>query len=467
MGNRYIAGFDSSSVPVRALGAYLFNKEFPALGLQPSLVSRPAARLMLFLNKLSPSLREKLYSAAPISEALPRRMLKEDIATRSAEYFVKQYPERFFPAVSIGASNGAMMNICALLGIPFLPQNMLIPVRRVKKDPHDVMGEFEFSKTWGTTLLKANPELALHLIIDPTHDFLMSHSIAYFRAKRIKLGKVYKQYLLKVLKPGGAILVNDCTLKWPVTSIDTNHYFQFGGHGSLTPDDFFHNNPNTAEFRKHYGNAATKWNPPKPDLNAAEAEWGLNTELLDDIRQFCTKHGFRLIRVSYEEPEDLSPLAADLYRDWYRSRQIDTGRLIVQSFVLQEPFWTVRTGSIPFWLVFPTIASFNKVQDYIQSHGPFKEIGVSLLSFGVTPPGLVAGPMWKRLFKKTSKRGFFIGVEESEFPLDFASLQRYHLDFGKQIRSRYPVFGKLSMEQFERFLTGAESQYSVSVSVEQ
>jgi hypothetical protein len=43
---------------------------------------------------------------------------------------------------------------------------------------------------------------------------------------------------------------------------------------------------------------------------------------------------------------------ADLYRQWYEERGLPTNRLLVESFILIEPWWALRTGSVAFWMVF-------------------------------------------------------------------------------------------------------------------
>lgn len=53
-------------------------------------------------------------------------------------------------------------------------------------------------------------------------------------------------------------------------------------------------------------------------------------------------------RLIFTVPEDVSPLVADLYRWWYHARGVPGLRLLVDSFILMEPWWTPRTGSVPF-----------------------------------------------------------------------------------------------------------------------
>ncbi|MBB4917237.1 hypothetical protein FHS44_004345 [Streptosporangium saharense] len=56
----------------------------------------------------------------------------------------------------------------------------------------------------------------------------------------------------------------------------------------------------------------------------------------------------------FTEPEDLSPVVADLYRDWYQRRDPPADRLLAECFLFLEPWWTLRSGSVPYWMVFNT-----------------------------------------------------------------------------------------------------------------
>ncbi|HKW91572.1 MAG TPA: hypothetical protein VJX92_06700 [Methylomirabilota bacterium] len=58
---------------------------------------------------------------------------------------------------------------------------------------------------------------------------------------------------------------------------------------------------------------------------------------------FARRHGYRVLRILFEQPEDMSPLVADLYRWWYRRLDAADTRLVVDSFILMEPYWTIRT----------------------------------------------------------------------------------------------------------------------------
>ncbi|MDP8908487.1 MAG: hypothetical protein M3N47_05060, partial [Chloroflexota bacterium] len=90
-----------------------------------------------------------------------------------------------------------------------------------------------------------------------------------------------------------------------------------------------------------------------PDGDRPEAEWGFDQALAEDVAAFARRHHFRVRRIVIEEPEDLSPLVANLYRWWYQRRGLPDSRLLVEMFLGLEPWWTLRLGAIPLWSLFP------------------------------------------------------------------------------------------------------------------
>jgi hypothetical protein len=82
----------------------------------------------------------------------------------------------------------------------------------------------------------------------------------------------------------------------------------------------------------------------------------------------------------FQQPEDLSPWVAEFYRWWNRRRDIEPTRLLVESFVVIEPFWVVRTGSVPFWMLFNVEPSARALVDYLAGTKGFEEIFLMLFS---------------------------------------------------------------------------------------
>jgi hypothetical protein len=454
-----VAKFDSATAMLRALAGFLHGRDFPMLGGRAQ--AEPlAAGLLGLVNRLPEGLRERLYGYGGWSEAAPPAKLASVQSEELAGWVVGHYPRWRYPAVLAGSSNGAVVHLGAALGIPWLPQTLLLPVRQRGIHPDEPADDLRAMIEPARALLAANPDLALHHMHDANQDRLMIQRMTYFRVKRLRLGTAYQQFLTDTLEPGGTIFLVESTLSWPTTKVGERHLFQQGALGGATVQEVHQGGQRVADYLRRYGSHRRRWNPPAPDADRPEAEWGFQPALGEDVERFASEQGYRVRRIIFRQPEDLSPLVADLYRDWYRRRGIPVGRLLVESFILLEPWLALATGSVPFWLVFNTEPSLAAIHRYLDATDPFDEIRMSLFSHGVESVGLPTIDQWRSVLHRAGKIGSFLGVDEQAFPRDFATMARYHQALAR-VRKRYPMPPPLSLEDLDAFLHRREQRYAV------
>ncbi len=132
----------------------------------------------------------------------------------------------------------------------------------------------------------------------------------------------------------------------------------------------------------------------------------------------------------------------------------------MESFILLEPLWALRTGSAPFWIKFDMEPPAASLERYLDGADPYDEIHMTLFSHGVNSVGLVPIERWRSLLGKARKGGNFVGVDEERFPRDFATFVRYHTDM-KKIPARYPRPGPLALGGLVAFLDEAGDRYPV------
>lgn len=373
----YVAGFDSATAMVHAGAAYLRGEPFPAVGNPPAL--KPLARSA---NRLPRWLREKVFIAGGALETISARRLHRLDLDQIAAWLEDEYPPGPYPAVAIGSSNGALTHLYSAMGIPWLPQTVLVPVRQ-RVHPDDPVHAMELGREPGRRMMAAFPELQLHHMHDANQDRLMVRALTYFRVKRRTLGPGYERFLRERLEPGGTILLIDCRLSWRTTRVGERQVFQHGALGGATEEEFHQGSARVEDYLRRYDSPVRRWREPEPDTESPEAEWGFAEPLADDIERFAAEHGYRVRRVSFTEPGDVSPLVADLYRWWYVRRGMPANRLVVSSFVLLEPYWTLRTGSVPFWMTFNVEPSADALDAYLRDRERFDEIYLMLFQHGV------------------------------------------------------------------------------------
>ncbi len=348
-----------------------------------------------------------------------------------SRWVVGQYPKRRYPAAMIGSTNGAATNLCAALGIPWLPQTLLTCVRHsADKDRPEQHLNWATPRLQG--LLHNNPELRVYQMHDPNQDRLKVGRVAYFRLKRTQLGNAYKQFLKERLEPGATLFILDCQSTWLGTSVSDHHFFQVGGEGTLSSEAYIRPSEQIARFLHRRGSRHHHWNPPEPNGYWLESEWGFDPALAEDIEQFAAEHGFRVRRIVFDHAQALSDLVADLYRWWYRRRQISPQHLLVQSFIYLQPWRVLQQGLVPYWTVFNDQTSLQQLNTYLDGTHPYDDIDLSLFSNGLHSIGIASLEEWHSVLSRARRQGAFLGVDESTYPRDLASFTRYAIALARQ-----------------------------------
>jgi hypothetical protein len=453
----FIADFDSTSGILRAISNFLNGDDYPTLGKPPAFVMEPFARSVNLLPKLA---REQVYAIGGALEGSQPTELDQIDAEGMAEWAISRYPKRRYQAVMIGSGNGAMAHLAAAFDTPWLPQTALFPVRHFHGSSDAPKAALEFGKHYGPAFLDANPNVQLHHMHDANQDRLMVKYMDYFRVKRLHLGRAYEHFLREHLDPNGTIVIVDCQRQWPTTRLGDRHVFQHGALGGATEEEFFHGSRRVEEYLERYDSPVRRWDSPEPNGASPEAEWGFEPALQEDILRFASQHGYRVKRLSFYEPEHLSPLVADFYRDWYRRRGLKANRLLVESFILMEPYWALRTGSVPFWMLFNMEPSAECLEHYLEERAPFDDINLMLFNHGVESVGFPPIDRWKRSLQRARRRGQFVGVREDLYPRDFGSLARYHSELTR-LAPRYPLPGPLPLKRLSEFLSTSDQRYAV------
>ena len=449
--NKQVADFDSATGMLRALACYLHGHDVPLLGGYPAAIEPALSVLLGTANRLPRRFKERAYALSGWAEAVPPDRLGDLRADRLAEWVVGHYPHRQYPAVFIGSSNGALIHLAAALGVPWLPQTLLIPVRRRGGDPDEVQEALRVHRRAGLSLLAANPDLELHHMHDANQDRLMVAGMSYFRVKWRRLPEAYRRFLSECVAPGGAVITVECGQRWPTTRIADRYVFQHGAVGGATPEEYRFGSPRIADYLERYGSARRHWEAPEPDGESPEAEWGYEDGLLDSVTDAASRSRLHVRRLRFGTPEALSPVVADLYRDWYEQRGIPPQRLLVESFLLLEPWWTLRTGSVPYWTVFNTEPSRQSLLSYLDGTEPYDEIRLVLFSHGVESVGLASVADWRHALDRARKIGVFTGVDTGAYPRDFAVFARAHRELSR-IRHLYPMPTPLGLTDVEDIL---------------
>ncbi|HZP59807.1 MAG TPA: hypothetical protein VFB27_05740 [Opitutaceae bacterium] len=414
-----IAQFDSAAAFAQSLARFLHGRDFSGLG-QP-----PALQWLVRQSDLLPR-RQRLnfFAGWAAREGISPGKIEMVNAHAVAEWLAGLYPARRYPAVMIGSSNGALVHLCAAFGIPWLPQTFLTVIKR-RHDPDDPIRALEQERETAQVFLALNPDVQLHQFFDPNQDRLTLARLAYFRSKFLRLPPAYTQFLADRLEPGGRIIIADCGLRWPTTRLGPRHRFQFGEVGGATVEEYFHGGPRVEAALQRHGRPLRRWQPPPPNGESPEAEWGFEPALGNDLADFARTRGFRLQRISFDAPERPSPLVADFHRSWHRERGLPGNRLVIESFIAHDPYRCLHAGAVPFWTVFNMQPSLNAVNRYLDEGEPFDEIYLMLFAHGVDAVGLPPIDAWHAVLRRARTRGAFLGLTPDTYPAHFSHYGRY------------------------------------------
>lgn len=457
-GSRYLTDFDSSVNSVRAVGSYLKGKGHGALSMGPS------SKMLADRLATSPPdrVRAAIFRVMGFLQGLPLDRARNVDVDMLDEWVTRQYGPGPFPVVVVGSTSGGLVHLAAALGAPFLPQTTLTSVRDLATHPDDVAAAMQALAPTTGLIASNNPRVAVYHMHDPAQDRPMLEAMAYMRIKRQRLGRPYERFLEERLAPGGTIIQVECTRDWRTHTVGERAYFQFGCLGGVPEEEYHDSGERIARYLEQEDSPVRRWEPPEMDARRPEAEWGWDPMLGDDVAQVAERFGYTVRRLVAPEPQDHSPMVADLYRWWYRHLGDEGNRLLVESYVQWDPLWVLRTRSVPFWGRFNMEPTYHELERYLTDVEPYDEVFVNLFSQGIESPGVVPVERWEQLIRQHARqKAAVIGVDPSTYPLDTGSTLRYQ----KAIRSipvRAPLPGHLALADVDRFLAESGRTYTAS-----
>lgn len=460
---RAVAGFDSASAMVRVLGAALHGREAPLLAQGPPVAAAPLDWLARQAERLPDRALQAVYRRSGWLDAVSARRLGQVRAEHLADWVISHYPRRRYPVVFVGSANGAVAHLATALGAPWLPQTLLLAVRTGGLDPDDPAADMRAMMPAGRELVAANPALALHHMHDPVQDRLMIARMSYFRVKFLRLPEAYRAFLARCLAPGGTVVLVDCARRWPVTTVADRYVFQFGAEGGATQREFLEGGPRIADFLRRNGAGRDSWFPPDPDTSAPEAEWGFAQPLADDVTAAAAGQGLAVGRLHLEHPEDASPLIAELFRHWYAEHGMPATRLVVSSFLLMDPLLTMRTGHVPYWALFGTRPSLDRLADYLSGTPPYEDIRLTVFPHGIESVGLATIGEWQGLLGRARQHGRLLAVDPDHYPRHFRALTGFHRDLSRLPRT--PTMPPLPWNTARDYLAGQGPARNVTFDV--
>ncbi len=423
----FLANLDSAATMVRAGRRALLEEGFEGSDLPPPEPRRSLIGRLHLRHRERPGIR-------------PREMT--GISTDAfRKWVVDSYPSRTQSAVFIGSTSGAISHLAAAMGVAWLPQTFLVQVQRGRSNPSDLVAEMEWGRRVAAPVLSANGDLSLVHAHDPIDVGADAGRVSSFRLKLRELGTVYRTFIHRYLETGGTIYVVDCAKRWPQVKLSDRHAFQPGGPAGLSPEELIQPSPRALELLKRLPAKAGRFRAPSPDESGPEAEWGFEPAILDEVTELAERRQYRVVRIRYDDPDDLSPMVADVISDWYRDMGFRDHHLLVSNGLQMDPWWTIRTCSVPFWTALPGGEAVDRVRAYLARSTRWRSVDL-MLGPDAADPGEGELQRWQEVVRRAGT-GSILGVDAGDstalrrqvarrewplHPLEPARLDRWLLD---------------------------------------
>jgi len=396
-------------------------------------------RLAQFTQYLPESVIKKAVARTVRQRALDPNLARyvkaEGLARQATAHYEHADGRTDYPAIFIGAPNGGVAYLAALLDAPFLPAYFLLSFAD-RTDPDDIAAYHEHGSELISTILQGNPDLLAVNHYDPIHDRFLVAEVAHVRLKLLSLPGAYQQFIEEHLAEDGVIFYSDNGYAWPQYEIDARHMFQVGGLGGFSSSDFLQGSEAIDQWLQAQKSAHRGgWQLPGYDLvTTRESEWGSLPRFKEAVRAFADARAYPFQSINGEHPEDFSALAYTAWLWESRLHERKPNGILVECFSQINPTAALRADLLPLWMPFNTQDSleyFARMIPYIPRNMP---LGLSLLANFTKTPDLPSALAWKEVGKKIGPV-HWIGVHPHRYPMDIDALFNYLPDLQNWVQA--------------------------------
>ncbi len=376
--------------------------------------------------RLASALGTRALHKAALDPALAYDIRTDGLARQALTAYDRVQNGVGYPAIMLGAPNGGVAYLAALMGIPYLPAQFLLSFSH-RSDPDDVRSYQAFGSGLIDIILSQNPELHAINHYDPVHDRFLIGEVNHVRLKLRTLPRAYQQFIYEHLAPGGIIFFADCSFTWDQYEIAPNHTFQVGGLGGYVSADYFEGNNELDTWlaslgAKHRGGWTLSQHWPLAEY--PESEWGSLPEFKMTVQDFARQGEFQFQVIHSAHPEDFSALAYTAYLWEADMRDQAPQGILIECFNQINPTAALRSRLLPLWLPFHTddsLAFLARMAPYLPQDLPLLLSLVPTLHQSPDTPG---APAWEEIAAKAGAVTW-LGIDPARYPLDINARTRY------------------------------------------
>lgn len=153
-------------------------------------------------------------------------------------------------------------------------------------------------------------------------------------------------------------------------------------------------------------------------------------------------------------------MVAGLFREWYAARGLPANRLIVSSFLLMDPMLALRTGSVPYWAMFGSQPSLDRLAGYLSGTPAYDDIRLTVFPHGADSIGLPGIGEWEAELRNARRHGELIAIDPAHYPRHFRSLTGFHRELNRL--PRVPALPPLGWDSARRYLAAMRWPHNVA-----
>lgn len=382
--------------------------------------------LLLALGYLPQSVAQKVMSRFQTISGLSPKIL----SNFSIHTLIKQRLDDYtniegqFPCITLGAAlAGATSYLSLALGSPFLPQTFVITLKG-GSPKGDVVQYFNRSARQALAIAENNPELITIQHFDPVHDGWLTRYVNHLRFKLLAIPSAYASFIRKKLIPGGTLVYLDGQAEWLRYKVGPRSFFQVGGWGDISAQEFLEGSPRIRDYAKRTGMEKQNWKLNGFPLEIGpESEWGSEPGMAEALKKFCATEGYQFVHICLPHPNDFSRLAFSTALHLLERSQQKPSGVLIETFTQFDSQAAIRSGLLPLWLIFNTKDSLAYLKEMCSQFPKGKPVFFSpLATFSITPD-LVPWTDWETALKEFD--WINIGTRPDHYPADARTIVKW------------------------------------------
>jgi hypothetical protein len=115
-----------------------------------------------------------------------------------------------------------------------------------------------------------------------------------------------------------------------------------------------------------------------------------------------------------------------------------------------DPVLAMRTGSVPYWALFGTRPSLDRLAAYLSRAATYDDIRLTIFPHGVESAGLPCVGEWQAVLASARRHGQLLAVDPGRYPRHFRALTGFHRELSRL--PRVPAVPSLRWDTARKYL---------------